>query len=113
MHSEQLDPGEQERRRREVASRANAFADEGRWELAVPLYREMLAEVTDDAEALRGLGLWALHAERPAEAVTWLLTRALLDTLQRADPERSRAGSEALRARPRCHRDVSPCAHAR
>lgn len=73
IQSEELESAELERRRRDVRRRAKALADAGRWELATPLYRALLAEITDDTEALRGLGLAALHGDRPAEAVNWLL----------------------------------------
>jgi protein O-GlcNAc transferase len=73
IQSGELEPIELERRSGEVKKRAKALADAGRWELATPLYRELLAEVTDDTDALRGLGLAALHGDRPGEAVGWLL----------------------------------------
>jgi protein O-GlcNAc transferase len=73
IQSEEIEPIEPERRSLDVKRRAKALADAGRWELATPLYRELLAEVTDDTDALRGLGLAALHGDRPAEAVNWLL----------------------------------------
>src|SRR5688572_20898193 len=64
----------QEERRTSLA-RAKVFADQGRWDLAAPLFRAVVMDAEDDVEALRGLGRAALHGDRPAEAVTWF-TRA-------------------------------------
>jgi protein O-GlcNAc transferase len=61
-----------ERQRREALEQARALASDGSWALAAPLFRSVIAETTDDVEALRGLGLVALHGNRPAEAVAWL-----------------------------------------
>ncbi|MEY2930437.1 MAG: hypothetical protein RL033_1186 [Pseudomonadota bacterium] len=66
---------ESEAQRRAELARAQLLASQGQWAEAAPLYRAVIAELTDDVEALRGMGLVALHGDRPAEAVSWL-TRA-------------------------------------
>jgi len=60
----------EERRHARLAC-AQALAEQGQWEPAAALYRLVIAEVTDDLAALRGLGRAALHADRPVEAVAW------------------------------------------
>jgi protein O-GlcNAc transferase len=60
-------------------ARAQEHADHERWEQAVRLYHEHLAQAPDDVAALEGLGLAALHAGRAAEGLGWLERAASCD----------------------------------
>jgi protein O-GlcNAc transferase len=59
----------------ELLSQAQRLVNERRWDDAARLYRELLERSPDHVDALEGLGLSALHAERAAEGLDWL-TRA-------------------------------------
>jgi protein O-GlcNAc transferase len=55
-----------------LLNEARRCAAEQRWDEAARLYRELLERSPEDVAALEGLGLLALHADRPAEALAWL-----------------------------------------
>jgi protein O-GlcNAc transferase len=75
--SEQESTAQLQRRqeRQNRLARAKVLAEQGRWDLAAPLFRAVVMDAEDVVDALRGLGRAALHANHPAEAVTWF-TRA-------------------------------------
>ena len=57
----------------DLLDQARRLARERRWDDAARVYHEVLAREPDQPDAWEGLGLAALHANRAAEGLRWLL----------------------------------------